>query len=183
MSENQNLTKVYSTLNSILGQTDLTDVSSESTGFSDLPDGYYLCEVEDAKLTESKTSHMPMVALTLKVAENGLDVEIDENGAVHTSELEKTKNRKIFKYYTLKDETSVRRFVADMLKFEGDVIGEPILPKEAFTTSETIEDALDILKGLRLYIQTSTTTKDDGAKSIWYNFISWKRAAALELPL
>lgn len=184
MSDTNNFQKIHSTLNSILGQADLSDVTAESTGFSDLPDGYYLCEVEEAKLTESKSSHQPMVAVQLKVTDDGFDVEIDDNGQVHSSSIAKTKNRKIFKYYVLKDEASVRRFVTDMLKFEGDVAGESLLPKEAFTTSETIEDALDILKGYRLYIQCSTTVKeDDNSKSTWYNFISWKRAASLELPI
>lgn len=184
MSNNTDFTKIHSTLNSILGQADLSDVTAESTGFSDLPDGYYLCEVEEAKLTESKSSHQPMVAITLKVSEDGIDASVDDNGNVSSEAIPKTKNRKIFKYYVLKDETSVRRFVTDMLKFEGDVAGESLLPKEAFTTSETIEDALDILTGYRLYIQVSTTVKeDDNSKSVWYNFITWKRAAMLELPI
>lgn len=182
--DDKTFSNIHKTLNSILGQTDLNDVTSESSGFSDLPDGYYLSEVEEAKLTESKSSHQPMVAVTLKVIANGLDIEIDDNGVVHSKELVKTVNRKIFKYYVLKDETSVRRFVTDMLKFEGSTAGESLLPKEAFTTSETIEDAIEILKGYRLYIQCSTSIKEaDNSKSTWYNFISWKRAAALELPI
>ena len=70
-----------------------------------------------------------------------------------------------------------------MLKFEGDTAGESLLPKEAFLSSETIEDALDILIGKRIYIQVSTTVNDDDSKSTWNNLISWKRAAALELPI
>ena len=70
-----------------------------------------------------------------------------------------------------------------MLKFEGEVEGEPLLPKEAFLNSETLEDALDCLIGCGIYVNVSTSEKDDGTKSTWTNLISWKRADALELPM
>ena len=69
-----------------------------------------------------------------------------------------------------------------MLKFEGETAGEPLLGKEYFTNSALIEDALDILVGMRIYCQSSTTVNDDDTTSVWKNLISWKRAAALNLP-
>ena len=174
-----NLNDVFNSLNGLLSNTDLSDVSAESAGFSELPDGYYLAEVEKAELKESKSSHQPMVAFQFKVVDDGLAV--DENGEFVT--VKKTKNRKIFLYYVIKDETSLKRFVQDMLKFEGDVAGKPLLEKECFTNSELLVDALDILKSMRIYIQSSTTVNDDDSTSTWKNLISWKRAAALELPL
>lgn len=183
MANEVDFTKTFSQLNAILNNSDLSDVSAESTSFQELPDGYYLCEVETSELTESKSSHQPMVKFQFKVVEDGVDAVFDDKQNVTLTTLNKTKNRKIFKYYVLKDETSVRRFVADMLKFEGSTEGEPILPKEAFTTAETIVDALDVLKGLRIYLQISTTVNDDDTKSTWQSLISWKRAKALELPV
>ena len=171
-------------LDNLLKDTNLDNVTADSAGYEQLPDGYYLSEVIKAELTVSKSSKQPMVAFQFKTTDDGLMSSISASGEVFVEPIEKTKNRTIFMYYVLKDETSVRRFVTDMLKFEGDVAGEPLLPKEAFTTSETIEDALDILTGYRLYIQVSTTVKeDDNSKSVWYNFITWKRAAMLELPI
>lgn len=169
-----------SALDEILAKTALDDVSAESQGFSELPDGYYLCEVEKAEFKESKTSKLPMVAFTFKIVEDGTGIEYNESEVIFKT-LKSTKNRKIFKYYVFKDESSVKRFASDMLKFEGEVAGEPLLPKEAFTSSETLLDALDVLEGMRIYVQSDTTEKDDGTKSTWCNLISWKRATELEL--
>ena len=174
----KDMTAMFNSLDALLNETDLKDVTAESTGFTELPDGYYLAEVEKVELTESKKTHLPMVAFEFKVVENG--TSIDEAGEFHT--IDKSKNRKVFMYYVLKDSGSLTRFVADMLKFEGDVAGEPILDKECFTNSALLVDALDILAGLRIYVQISTTENDDGTSSSWKNLISWKRVADLELP-
>lgn len=177
--ENKDLNALFQSLDAVLKQTDLSDVTAESTNFSELPDGYYLCEVEKAELKESKSSHQPMVAFQFAVVADGLG--IDENAGL--VEIKKTKGRKIFMYYVLKDENAIRRFATDMLKFEGEKKGEPILDKAYFTTSSVLLDALDILVGMRIYIQSSTSVNDDKSKSIWKNLISWKRAEALELPV
>lgn len=174
---------MFDELDSLLGNTDLTDVSEDGAGFSELPDGYYLSEVESAELTVSKTSKKPMVKFQMKVVEDGLDAKINADGDIKLSHLKKTKNRKIYMYYVLKDEAAIKRFVADMLKFEGETAGQPLLSKEYFTTSELLTDALDCLVGMRIYVQVSTTENDDDTKSTWNNLISWKRAKALELPV
>lgn len=180
MADEKDMTKVFNSLDALLGQTDLSDITAESGGFSDLPDGYYLCEVESAELTESKSSHQPMVAFQFKVVEDGMFID-EKTGEEKV--LTKTKNRKLFKYYVLKDEGGVKRFVADMLKFEGNTAGEPVLPKEAFTTSATLLDALDALIGMCIYYRINTTTDKDGHDSKWQSPISWKRAQALDLPM
>lgn len=177
----QNLQKAFDILDELLTSVELSDVSAESRGFSDLPDGYYLCEVEEAKFTTSKTSGDPMISFKFKIVEDGKSIELN-NDSLSFKEIKSTANRKIFKHYVLKDETTIRRFASDMLKFEGEVAGEPLLPKEAFMNSETLLDALDVLKGMRLYVQSDTTEKKDGTKSTWYNLISWKRVTELELP-
>lgn len=178
MENKQDMTALFKSLDGVLSNTDLSDVTAESNNFSELPDGYYLCEVKKAELKESKSSHMPMVAFQMTVVEDGLGVNEDAS----FFDLKKTKNRQIFLYYVLKDENAVRRFVTDMLKFEGDKEDEPILGKEYFTNSEVLIDALDILVGMRVYVQSSTSKNDDGTSSNWKNIISWKRARLLELP-
>ena len=60
-----------------MNKTDISDVTADSNNFSELPDGYYLSEVEKAELKESKTSHQPMVAFQFKVVEDGLTVDKD----------------------------------------------------------------------------------------------------------
>lgn len=180
MAQNEkDMMKVFNALDNLLNDTDLSDVTAESSNFSELPDGYYLCEVEKAELKESKSSHQPMAAFQFNVVEDGLGVTEDAT----FFDLKKTKNRKIFVYYVLKDNNSVRRFVTDMLKFEGEVQDEPILGKEYFTNSQLLVDALDVLVGSRIYIQSSTTVNEDKSSSVWKNLISWKRARMLELPV
>lgn len=176
------MSAIFDKLDSIMSNADLKDVTADSAGFSDLPDGYYLCEVEKAELTESKKSHEPMVAFQFKIVHNGYAVKIEDTGDYTISTISRTENRKVFIYYVIKDESSLRRFATDMLKFEGEVQGESLLPKEAFMNSNTLLDCLDVLQGCRLYVCASTTEKD-GEKSQWKNLISWKRAAALELPI
>lgn len=174
--------KLFDAINNVLSKVDLSDVSAESSGSKDLPEGYYLSEVTSAELRTSKSSGNPMVALTLKTVSDGLANMADENGNAYLTEIKKTADSFINIYYPLKDEKSVKRYVADMLKFEGDEEGVPLLPKDAFTTAEVLHDALEILIGQRIYVQVSVSTTDDGSKAVWQNLISWKRAASLELP-
>jgi len=174
--------KLFDTINNVLSNVDLSDVSADSSGSKDLPEGYYLSEVTGAELRTSKSSGNPMVALTLKTVTDGLANMADENGNAYLTEIKKTADHFINIYYPLKDEKSVKRYVADMLKFEGDEEGVPLLPKDAFTTAEVLHDALEILIGQRIYVQVSVSIAEDGSKSVWQNLISWKRAASLELP-
>ena len=170
----------FDQIDEILGKINLEDIDADSNDrYEDLPEGYYLCEVEEATLAESQSSHQPMVSFQFKVTENGYTLNEEGTSLI---EIDKTKNRKIFAYYVLKDERSVKRFISDMLKFEGEVEGEPLLDKEYFTNSELINDALDVLKGSRIYVQVSLT-EYNGKASSWKNLISWKRAKSLELPL
>ena len=174
----------FSELNELLGSVNLTDVTAESngSGFDELPDGFYLSEVESATLTTSKNTGNPQVAMTLKVVEDGLAAYIDDHGYSKLKEIPHSKNRKIFKYYPLTNEKTVKSFVSDMLKFEGNP-GESLLPEEAFTTGEILEEALFALNGSRIYVQISTTTKKGtDEKQSWKNLISWNRAKGLDLP-
>ena len=182
MAETKDIKSLFDKLDGLLSTVDLSDVTAESAGFTELPDGYYLCEVEKAEIRESKSSKMPMAAFTFKISEDGHTAEVDESGEAVITDIKKTANRKIFMYYVFKDERSVKRFATDMLKFEGEEEGEPLLPKEAFLSGDTVNDALEILTGMRIYVHVSTTTNEDDTKSTWNNRISWKRAKMLGLP-
>lgn len=173
---------LISSINELLNQTDIDDVTSESTSFQELPEGYYLCSVNAAEIKESKSSGKPMVAFTFTVKEDGHQYVADKDGNAEMKDIKHSKNRKIFMYYVLKDTASVRRFVSDMLKFEGEEHGKPLLAKEYFMNSEILGDALEILKGMNIYIQITKSETDDGKVNSWQNIISWKRAAALDLP-
>lgn len=177
---NDNMEEMFENLDSILSQTDLKDVTAEGAGFEELPEGYYLCEVEKAELKVSKSSHQPMVAFQFKVLDDGVTIKNEEED---WTTIKGSKNRKVFMYYVLKDEVSVKRFVTDMLKFEGTEPGTPLLEKECFTNSALLGDALEVLTGYNIYIQISVSENDDGSTSSWRNLISWKRAANLGLKI
>ena len=174
---------LIASINELLKQTNINDVTSESNNFQELPEGYYLCNVDAAEIKESKASGNPMIAFTFTVAENGHHYVADTDGNAEMQEVKGSKNRKIFMYYVLKDTQSVRRFVSDMLKFEGEEAGKPLLDKEYFMNFEILEDALKILEGMKIYIQVTKSENQDGTTRNWQNLISWKRAAALDLPM
>lgn len=174
---------IIASINELLKQTNINDVTSESNNFQELPEGYYLCTVDAAEIKESKASGKPMIAFTFTVSENGHHYVADKDGNAEMQEVKGSKNRKIFMYYVLKDTQSVRRFVSDMLKFEGEEAGKPLLDKEYFMNFEILEDALKILEGMKIYIQVTKSENQDGTTRNWQNLISWKRAAALDLPM
>lgn len=174
---------IIASINELLKQTNINDVTSESNNFQELPEGYYLCTVDAAEIKESKTSGKPMIAFTFTVSENGHHYVADKDGNAEMQEVKGSKNRKIFMYYVLKDTQSVRRFVSDMLKFEGEEAGKPLLDKEYFMNFEILEDALKILEGMKIYVQVTKSENQDGTVRNWQNLISWKRAAALDLPM
>lgn len=167
-------------LNDLIKDVELDDITAESaTGFEELPDGYYLSEVETIELRETKETHNPMIAMSLKVVEDGINISEDGNFINNN----KTKGRKIFLNFVIKDEKSFKRFVSDMLKFE-DENQESLLAKEYFTQdTQTMMDALEVLKGFNIYVNLATTESSDGTtKNQWKNLISWKRVAQLGLP-
>lgn len=174
---------IIASINELLKQTNINDVTSESNNFQELPEGYYLCTVDAAEIKESKASGKPMIAFTFTVSENGHHYVADKDGNAEMQEVKGSKNRKIFMYYVLKDTQSVRRFVSDMLKFEGEEAGKPLLDKEYFMNFEILEDALKILEGMKIYVQVTKSENQDGTVRNWQNLISWKRAAALDLPM
>ena len=182
MNDNQfDIAMTMNTLDDLLKATDLNDVTSESSGFDDLPAGYYLSEVNSAELTISKNSGNPQVKVVFKVVEDGVTEEIDDKGYAIRKNLPKTAGRLIFKYYPLKDEKTVRAMVSDMTKFEGEVKGEPLLPKEYFKETSLLNEALACLTGSRIYVNITTSTNKEGKTNNWVNLISWKRAAQLDL--
>lgn len=182
MPDMKDIKSLASSINELLSQTKLDDVTSESNSFSELPEGYYLCSVDSAEIKESKASHMPMIAFTFSVTEDGSTYVADKDGNAEMKMLKGTKKRKIFMYYVLKDTASVRRFVSDMLKFENEE-GKPLLDKEYFLNSEILDDALKLLEGMNIYIQITKSENQDGTTRSWQNLISWKRANALDLPM
>ena len=169
--------EMCASLDELLKRANLDSVSSESSGRIELPDGCYKCEVKKGELKASSTNKI-MASFQLQVIQNGVD--LTETGKV---ELPNTKGLYIFKNYILEDTTGIQRFVSDMLKFEGETEGESYLPKEAFTTSETLEAAIEAIAdaGLHIWVQIQSYTKKDGTIGTQTLLTSWKRVDEWEL--
>lgn len=170
-------------LDELLKRVDLGDVNAESSGRVELPDGCYKCEVKKGELKISSTNKI-MAAFQFQIIQDGIDVIMKEDSEeIEKVPLPNTKGGYIFKNYILEDEKGIKTFVSDMLKFEGEVEGESYLPKEAFTTSATLEASVETLAdaGLHIWIQKSSYTKKDGTVGSWISLVSWERVDTWEL--
>jgi len=166
---------LYSNVNNILKNINVEEIDPEAIDYRKLQDGYYLCSFK-FELTTSKKSGNLQIKASMNTEENG--IEVNEDGDL--VEIPKTKNTKLWKYYPLTDEDSIKKAIKDMLKFE-DEDGQPILEKEDFETLEKIELACGALEELQLFVNVSNYTKKDGEEGTNYNLITWKRAEKLGL--
>ena len=175
--------KLSKTLDALLGSVDLTSTTEEGAK-SELPDGYYLCEVVKAELTESKSGN-PMVSMQFKVMDDGKKIVQDEQGYSQLVDAPHTKDKIIYQNYVLSNELQVTFFVSDMLKFQDPETNEPLFDKEKdFDSTKAIMDVCEALEaGMIIYImvQTKDSKNEPGKKEKKYNPISWKRASKLEL--
>ena len=176
--------EILDALGAALEGIDLEGIDPEGSGFRDLPDGYFLLEVKNCSIGFSKSNNL-QAKFQLTVVEDGYDMDVNKNGETVFKRLKGTKNQNVFKYFSLTDGTKVQRFANDMVKFEGDEAGKSLLPKEAFTDSSMLVDALEVLEAMhsRIWSKNDVTVNDDGTKSSWLNFLSWKRAKELGLPI
>lgn len=183
------LKEIAKTLDELLAQADLSTTTSEGQ-FKELPDGYYLSEVFDAKLDSSSNGN-PMVTLKLRVVEDGLKSVVDENGNDTLVVAEKTKDQIIYMNYVISNNMNLGFFVSDMLKFEDpSTPGKPLLAdtveeaKAFFTTTELLLDALEIISmDSRIYVMIQTKPRKDNPDQMdkKKSLISWKRASSLGL--
>lgn len=183
------LYEISKTLDELLNKADLSSTTSEGLT-RELPDGYYLCEVEKAELTASKNGN-PMVAMRFSVVEDGIKTIINDNGDEELLPAKNTKGQKIFINYVLNSEIGLNFFVSDMLKFEDpEVPGKPLLAdtvaeaKLFFKTTELLMSALEVISmGNRIYIMVQSKPRRDNPSELEkkYNLISWKRVSQLEL--
>ena len=183
------LNQISAQLDALLAQTDLSNTTSEGKS-KELPDGYYLSEVVDAKLDQSKNGN-PMVTFKFRMVEDGLKSVVDERGNDILVEAKNTSGSFIYMNYVLTNNMNVGFFVSDMLKFEDpETPGKPLLAdtveeaKMYFANTELLLDALEIISmGSRIFIMLQSKARNDNPDLIEQkkSLISWKRAAGLGL--
>lgn len=178
MNIDEQFKSTFAALDNVLSNVNLENVSADNNGgFDELPEGWYLAEIEKAELTVSKSSGNPMVSMTLKIVEDGQLAIFDSNNSCTLTQLSGTKNRKMFKHFVLSTDRQIKSFISDMLKIE-DSDGQPLLDKDCFASSELISDTLDAIIGMRIYVEARLSNN----KQMWYNFVSWKTAHLMGLP-
>lgn len=171
--------KLSGILDPVLKSVDFSKTNEEGVN-AGLPDGYYLCQVEKAELTESKSGN-PMVVIEFMTIEDGKKAEVGEDGYSKLVTVRNTANKKIFCNYVLTNEMNIGFFVSDMLKFQDPETNEPLFPKTRFeTTKGIIEVCEDLTAGGVIYLMLQTIEKD-GKPDQKKRPISWKRASRLEL--
>lgn len=178
------LEKFREAINATLSKVDTEKVTEEGIK-TELPDGYYLCEIKSAELTESK-NHNLMVAIQFTTTEDGQQSIIDEDGFAKTVPAPNTKDKIIYQNYVISNEMNAGFFIADMLKFEDPESNTPIFDKDSdFADIDAIANVCDILNQYQpfVYIMVSTVESKDepGKTEKKYKPISWKRAQRLEL--
>lgn len=170
-------------------EVDLTDTNENN----ELPDGYYLCEVQEAEIGPNKDKTNDQAFFQLKVVEPGFAVVKDEDGNVTYPEIANSANRVIFKYYPFKgtdkkatslvykDEATGKwkpgQFLCDTQLFL-DANDNPLLEKEAFMYKETANEALAVLVGCRIYVKIETK-EYNGQSSQFKNLVSLARMEKL----
>jgi hypothetical protein len=180
--EEVDLTDVFSSFDKVVKNTDLSGITAESSGFSDLKPGYYLCSLDKACFKKAKKDGAPQIMMQFSVVEDGVAYEQDDRGNDIVSPLKGSKNRKIFKYYPIRDDATLKRFVSDMMKFIDPKTKTALLPADAFTNHEVVGAALEAIAGSRIYLSLSEVGEGE-SKSIFPNLISWTRAEQLDLPM
>ena len=182
----------YIDYDALLKDVDFNEVELNNTNENnELPDGYYLCEVETADIGPNKDNTNDQAFFQLRVVRNGINPEY-EDGEMFIQELIGTTNRVIFKYYpfkgTEKKATSLvykdelgkwkpGQFLCDTQLFV-DTEGNPLLEKEAFMYKETAKEALAILVGCRIYVKIETK-EYNGQTSQFKNLVSIARVDKL----
>lgn len=173
---------LFNDLDDVLKETDFSQVSATNNGgFENLPDGYYLCQVEETDLKRSKTSNKPMVAIRFSVVDDGYTFDDTDT----LKQLSQGRNRLIFKNYPISDSQSAKRFVSDMMKFEDpNNEGQPLLPAEAWKDTDTLRQSIEALRMLESRIWVHLETRDyNGKANQWTNLVSFDRAMQLGLPV
>lgn len=187
-NEDLDMDSLFGEVADLIKQTDLSNVSAYSTGFEELPIGYYLTEVIKAEFTRSKTSNKPMVSLRLRIVDDGYKL-VDNDMAsadVHFEPITGVKGRYVFKHYVLTDSSSLKRFVSDMKKFEDpEHPGNELLPEQAWSDVSVMREAISLLETLnsRIWVHVSESKKKDGTVGTWTDLESFKRAEEIGLPV
>ena len=194
MDENFDLQSWLEDVGSVMKKTDLSKVSAESTGFEDLPEGYYLAEVIDVKpdrCKSGKNEGKPTLKMRLKVVGDGFKLagdpdELEDEGKDLFEPVTGVNGRFVFKTFTIGEESLMKRFASDMMKFEEpNNPGKMLLPEEAWADPKIMFDSVSLLVDLasRIWLHNKVTKKEDGTNGAWVDFLDFSRAAKLGLPV
>ena len=164
---------------------DVTASSNSGGDFAPLPNGYYLCKLEEMNLVRTKTSNKPMVSAKFRITQNGYTKNTDGKIA----EIEHVANRLIFQNWVIKtkledpEAKSYKNFKADCLKLVERELDEDQLDQfsELLDDLSTLPAVFDALIGYEIYIQVvNKADKDDPSKINSNSYlVEWSRVNTL----
>lgn len=185
---------IHSEISACLKQVDVSEIRSGGDGYEALPDGYYLCELAGPSeggswACRSKKTGNPMLKFAFRALDNGLTPK--EDGSDGYDEIANTMGRLIFKNYVFNPNdggSSATRFFEDLRKYQDPATKTTLLDDDSIKAlqdkPEAIEDILNALVGLKLYVHLETREGRNGLPaSQWAYVIAWDRAERLGLPM
>lgn len=168
-------------IDSALQEVNFDNITSESSGFDELPAGYYLVELVRAEIKLSKSTGEPMVAFAFKGIDNGY---ILDDTTYDWSDVGVGKGRYLNVYDAKINSTNgIKRLISDLMKFV-DAVGEPIVHKEDVSNSQLLQATLEALveESCRMWLQRQEGKDKEGKPTFYTNMISWQKAEDLKLP-
>lgn len=169
-------------LNELLKSINWDDISKPQ--YEALPNGYYRCEIESIECKENKNKTNLQFVIRFNVLDS-VSVIIDENRPDYIEQKRTTafKNRKIFKYYPLKDVASLNNFLKDLLLIKDPQTNTQLFPEDVLKELDitTLISLLDQLAGFVLYVECRNFENKSGEKSTWYKLMDWEEVNELRL--
>lgn len=183
MEEQELDTSIFDEIDSLIKSTDLSNVSASSTGFDDLPFGYYKTMFSGVKFGKTKATQAPMISITFQVLEDGYKLDESNTSNINFERIGGVTKRLIFKNYVLTDSKGLKNLVSDLKKVEDPMSGEPLLTDEDLADSKHLQAFMNLFveSNVTMWVRIRETTKKDGTKGSWTDLIPNSTAQSLGL--
>lgn len=182
MAEQEYDMSICDEINGLIQQTDLSNVSANSTGYDELPFGYYRTKFSNVKVGRTRSTQTPMVTLTLEVLEDGYKLN---DATLQFERIGGVTKRLIFKNYVIGDSKGLKSLVSDLKKVEDPTDNNvPILTDNDLKDFPSMWEFMKefIKSEMYIWVHVRETTKKDGTKGSWTDLVSDSTALEAGLP-
>lgn len=180
MAEQELDMSICDEINGLIQQTDLSNVSANSTGYDELPFGYYRTKFSGVKVGRTKSTQTPMVTLTLEVLEDGYKLN---DATLQFERIGGVTKRLVFKNYVIGDSKGLKSLVSDLKKVE-DQDGQPLLTDDYLKDFPAMYTFMKFFveNGFTIWVRVRETKKKDGTTGSWTDLVSDSTALEAGLP-